>query len=76
MNKKEMLFELTQDLGGISRVPPLFYNTPLATAQSLNLQWYDILPSEAIHDIAGHISNIFEESPHHISKSWQWRVRK
>ena len=48
MNKKEMLFELTQDLRGISRVPALFYNTPLETADSLNLQWYDILPSEAM----------------------------
>ena len=67
ITKSELQFELSQELRGISRVPALFYSTPLETLDNLNLQFYDILPSESMHDIAGHISNIFEESPNHIS---------
>ena len=67
MTKSELQFELSQELRGISRVPALFYSTPLETLENRNLQFYDILPSESMHDIAGHISNIFEESPNHIS---------
>ena len=76
MTKSELQFELSQELSGISRVPALFYSTPLETLENLNLQFYDILPSESMHDIAGHISNIFEESPNHISKPTEKSKRK
>ena len=47
MTKRELQFELSQELREISRVPALFYSTPLETLQNLNLQFYDILPSES-----------------------------
>ena len=76
MTKSELQFELSQELRGISRVPALFYSTPFETLENLNLRFYDILPSESMHDTAGHISNIFEESPNHISKETEKSKRK
>ena len=76
MTKRELQFELSQELREISKVPALFYSTPPETLENLNLQFYDILPSESMHDIAGHISNIFEESPNHISKPTEKSKRK
>ena len=66
--KDKMLLLLTQELRRISRAPALIYNNPDQSPESLHLQYYEIVPSEAMHDVAGHIQNLFEEIPNHVLK--------
>lgn len=47
---------------GINNVPALLQLTPQATLASLNLEKYEIFPTEPLHDLKGHIHNIIEES--------------
>ena len=62
---------LKKDLKGCIRVPILLKNKPLSNLSSLNLEKYEIALMEPMHDIGGHINNIFEELPYHLSKQDQ-----
>lgn len=61
--------ELKQHLKGTTRVPILLKNNPTSDLSSLNLQKYEIAMLEPMHDIGGHITNLFEELPHHLTKA-------
>ena len=58
--------ELREHLGGIQRVPSLLFPNPSATMEDLNLQKYEVIPVEPLHDIKEHISNITKELPPHL----------
>ena len=47
---------------GISNFPALLQDYPQATLQSLNLHHYEVSPTEPLHDLKGHLSNIIEET--------------
>ena len=49
---------------GITNFPALLQDRPKATLQSLNLQDYEISPTEPLHDLKGHLGNIIEETLH------------
>ena len=58
---------LTSDLRGQKRVPALLYCSPESSLKHLNLEDYEVLPCEPMHDIAGHIGNVLQELPHHLT---------
>ena len=47
---------------GISNFPALLQENPQAPLSTLNLERYEISPTEPLHDLKGHFSNIIEES--------------
>ena len=49
-------------------MPALFFNTPFASPDEINLIRYEILINEPLHDISNHMKNIQEELPHHVPK--------
>ena len=57
---------MTEELCGTQRIPSMLITTPGDELDSLNLQDYEIFPHEGMHDIAGHIENLFEELPMHV----------
>ena len=56
------------EMHGIQRMPTLFFNTPFAWPDEINLSRYKILINEPLHDISNNIKNIQEEFPHHVLK--------
>ena len=48
----------TNNLQRKVRVPALLFLNPEAPFQNLNLKGYEVLPSEPVHDLAGHIGNL------------------
>ena len=48
---------LDQILKGVMRVPALLLTNPTQQLSSLNLQNYEIVASEPLHDIKGHMIN-------------------
>ena len=47
---------------GVSNVPAILLTTPQVSLQSLNLGYYEVFPTEALHDIKGHAWNIIDEA--------------
>ena len=58
--------QLQEDLDniqrGISNFPALIQHTPQASLDTLGLQLYEVFPSEPLHDLKGHFSNIIDEA--------------
>ena len=54
---------LKKEMRGIQRVPSLLYHNPLITFLNKHLAKYEISSIEPMHDICGHIKNIFTELP-------------
>ena len=66
MVKADLERELTSELHGVQRVPALLYCDPTASFESLNLESYEALGCEPMHDISNHIANVLEELPKHL----------
>ena len=54
---------LTQVLGGVTRVPALLLTNPTQQLSSLNLEKYEIVACEPLHDLKGHLINLITELP-------------
>ena len=57
---------LKKHLSGTSRTPAMCYGTVSTEVSSLNLGSYEISPVEPLHDIKGHIKNLWELLPRHL----------
>ena len=64
--KKSLQTKLEQEVKGIQRVPAIIFENPLADCNKFNLINYEILGTEPLHDINGHIKNLFEEIVEHV----------
>ena len=64
--KMQMESILKKHLSGTSRTPAMCYGTVSTEVSSLNLGSYEISPVEPLHDIKGHIKNLWELLPHHL----------
>ena len=64
--KKDLEARLKKVLGGIQRVPALLLHPYGTTLQDLNLQHYEVSPTEPLHDIKEHIRNLFTEVTYHL----------
>ena len=66
---KDQLEEILKDtIHGAHRVPALLVNHPYSSIDDHNLSRYECLPVEPLHAIKGHIINLYEEIPYHLSK--------
>ena len=57
-------------MGGIQRLPALLFPVPSKNFVDTNLQKYEILNNEPLHDILHHIENLFAELPYMHQKKW------
>ena len=57
---------LDRKLKGVLRVPALLLENPTEELASLNLDKYEIVASEPLHDIKGHLINLISEMPNII----------
>ena len=62
VKKTQLEREFDELRKGTSNVPALLQKSPQATLESLNLEKYEIFLTEPLHDLKGHIHNIFEGS--------------
>ena len=61
--KKDLQHTLHKALEGIQRVPSLLIHNPTQPLEQLNLDSYQVLDCEPLHDLKGHINNIITELP-------------
>ena len=64
----ELNQKLRNEMHGIQRLPALFFTEPEASPENMLLELYEILPCEPLHDVKGHIQNLFEEIPYRTKK--------
>ena len=64
MHRENLQKSLDQILRGVVRVPALLLTDPIASLASLNLGMYEVVASEPLHDIKGHIINLITELPY------------
>ena len=66
-DKKEIKEKkLKNEISGIQRLPTLYFNE-FERKDNLNLEQYEILPCEPLHDVKGHISNLYEVIINHVT---------
>ena len=64
--KKSLQTKLEQEVKGIQRVPAIIFENHLADCNKFNLINYEILGTEPLRDINGHIKNLFQEIVEHV----------
>lgn len=69
VKKNELQRELDDILKGVARVPALLLTDPTQPLSSLNLEKYEVVASEPLHDLKGHIINLITELPHILQVS-------
>ena len=62
--KPQLQSELISILEGAQRVPTLLALNPTQSLASLNLETYEVLDCEPLHDMKGHLNNLLPEIPH------------
>ena len=62
--KPELAEKLALTLQGAQRAPTLLTGNPTQPLTELNLQHYEILDCEPLHDVKGHLFNLLPEIPH------------
>ena len=67
-SKKNLETKLEEIMHGVQRLPALMYYNPHNYIHQINLQTYEILFTEPLHDISNHIENLYIELPYHIDK--------
>ena len=79
LHQRSVKFSVNQDLPvlkellacevhGIQSVPALMFSCPNSTLEELNLQMYEVLGTEPLHDISNHVKNLYEEIPFKFEK--------
>ena len=63
MLREDLQIKLNEILRGVARVPALLLTNPTQHLASLNLGKYEIVASEPLHDIKGHVINLINEMP-------------
>ena len=61
--KDELQHQLDDILRGVIRVPALLLTNPTECLSTLGLNRYEVLASEPLHDLKGHIINLITELP-------------
>ena len=67
--QKDLMSLLQYEMYGIQQLPALLYGYPKKSLGDLNLEQYEILPNELLHDISNFIKNIYQEIPAHVNKN-------
>ena len=64
MLNPQLMSILTDILQGVQRVPTLLTLCPTQSLTSLNIQKYQVIDCEPLHDLKGHLYNLLPEIPH------------
>ena len=64
---KELKEKLLEEMHGIQRLPALMFYHPFHSLSDLNIDRYEVLKSEPLHDITNHIKNLYSELPFHFN---------
>ena len=64
VKRDELDLVLQETLKGVKHVPALLLTNPTQQLSSLNLDRYEIVATEPLHDIKGHVLNLITELPH------------
>ena len=73
--KKELQEQLNEVLKGAQRVPTLLLQNPQQALSEINLQHYSVLECEPLHDLKGHLKNLFEILPEILDKNFIRGIR-
>ena len=73
--KADLIQSLKSTLRGAQRVPSLLLLNPTQMLSDMNLDHYTILDCEPLHDLKGHIQNIFDELPKLLNKTLSVEVK-
>lgn len=65
---KDLREKLTSEMHGVQRLPAIMFGRTDQTLKELNLESYEILCNEPLHDVSNHIKNIYEELPRHLGE--------
>ena len=65
--KSDLQSNLTTASWGLSG-PAMCFSQPDKSLDDTKLSDYEALPHKPMHGISGHISNLFDEMPHHLEK--------
>ena len=68
LNKQSLQTSLDMEMHGIQRMPVLLFPKPFAKLADINLDKYEILINEPLHDISNHIKNIQQEIPYYVHR--------
>ena len=60
---------LKVEMHRIQRLPSLLYTVPFKTLDEINLQLYERLVNEPLHDVSNQIKNIQQKIPYHVDKA-------
>ncbi|XP_066298089.1 uncharacterized protein [Branchiostoma lanceolatum] len=63
---KELQALLKTQLHGVKRPPALLFGSTDTSLEDLNLDRYEVLPCEPLHDVSHQTDNLFQELPHHV----------
>lgn len=66
LNRNAMQQQLQETMSGIVRTPALSMQHPEDNLGKQNLQNYEVLCCEPLHDISGMVKNLIEELPSHL----------
>ncbi|VDI28051.1 Hypothetical predicted protein [Mytilus galloprovincialis] len=67
--KPRLQQELNDILHGISRPPAFMTSAPEKSAKQLNLDSYEVMMCEPLHDLSNVIINFINELPHHADNN-------
>ena len=62
-NRPEIQRHLQEIFKGVQRVPSLLLLNPQQNLADLNMEEYTIMDCEPMHDLKGHLLNLFSELP-------------
>ena len=65
---KELQGLLDCEMHGIQRLPAVLSNNHALTLKDINLENYEILKNEPLHDVSNQIKNLSEEMSNHVPK--------
>ena len=73
---KELQGLLDCEMHGIQRLPAVLFNNHALALKDINLENYEILKNEPLHDVSNQIKNLYEEMPNHVPKDMRSSFKK
>ena len=61
---------------GIQRLPAVLFNNHALALKDINLENYEILKNEPLHDVSNKIKYLYEEMPNHVPKDMRSSFKK
>ena len=69
--RDELDYVLKTDMAGLCRIPAVCFLQPSISLERINLKQYEIALIEPLHDLKGHIKNVWELLPKHLTKDME-----